>query len=115
MELVMNKKLKTKQEGVYFRARNRVERLRKYYFHVIIYFMVNTGISTYKIVRNMNNGESFEEALWDLDTFIVWIIWGIILLINTFAVFGIPFLLGKNWEEEKIKKYMEADQSKDWR
>lgn len=98
-------------DGLYFRARHRIERLRKFYFHLIIYFIVNIIISGFKINRNLNRGESFSEALWDLDTFIVWIIWGIIIVIQTISVFGLPYILGRNWEEEKIKQFMDEEKS----
>ncbi|MDT0559157.1 2TM domain-containing protein [Ichthyenterobacterium sp. W332] len=111
MELTMKMNEKYKDDGLYFRARHRAERLRKFYFHCIIFLIVNVVISLFKVNRNVNNGESFSDAVWDLDTFIVWIIWGIVLLIQTISVFGLPFILGKNWEEDKLKQFMDEDES----
>jgi hypothetical protein len=31
------------------------------------------------------------------------------LAIHAFSVFGLPLILGDNWEEEKIKQYMEDE------
>ena len=61
----------------------------------------------------MNNGETFNEAFFDLSTFILWLLWGIGLALHAFSVFGLPFLLGKNWEEEKIKSFMDDELKKD--
>lgn len=105
---------KQDRENNYLRAKARVDRIRGFYTHLIVYVLVNIGISTFKVIRNLNNGESFEEAFFDLSTFIIWMLWGIGLALHAFSLYGIPMLLGKNWEEEKIKKYMNEDQSKNW-
>ncbi|WP_353779407.1 2TM domain-containing protein [Winogradskyella sp. 3972H.M.0a.05] len=112
---MMNTKESYRDEGIYFRARHRVERVRKYYTHLIIFLVVNIIISTGKVIRNLNNGETFEEAFFDFNTFSVWIVWGLIIIIHTIAVFGFPLILGKNWEERKLKQFMDEDQSKDWK
>jgi len=105
---------KNHKENTYLRAKARVDRIRGFYSHLIVYVLVNTGISTFKIIRNINNGETFEEAFFDTSTFILWMLWGIGMALHAFSLFGIPLLLGKNWEEEKIKKYMNEDQSTNW-
>ncbi len=96
-------------EGAYLKAMNKVDRLRGFYWHLIVYLIVNTGITVLKITRNIGNGESFNEAFFDLGTFIVWLFWGIGLALHAFSVFGLPYLLGKNWEENKIKEFMEEE------
>ena len=52
----------------YLKARQRVEKLKAFYTHLTIYIVVNTVISTLKIIRNLRNGESFEEAFFELST-----------------------------------------------
>ncbi|MBT8267543.1 MAG: 2TM domain-containing protein [Bacteroidia bacterium] len=105
----------TKIEDKYLKAKTQVDRLRGFYIHVIIYVVVNIVITSLKINRNLNNGESFEQALFDAGTFIVWGLWGIGLGLHAFSVFGLPLILGKNWEEEKIKEFMNEEQSQDWK
>lgn len=102
--------LHTDDQGVYFRARHRVERLKKYYSHLLIYMIINLIVASYKIARNMNNGETFSEAFFDLNTFTLSIIWGIILFIHTISVFGLFNVLGKDWEERKLREFMNNDQ-----
>lgn len=98
----------------YHRAKSRVDRLRRFYTHALVYVVVNLMISGLKIGRNLRNGESFEEAFFDMSHYILWIFWGIALAIHAFSVFGLPLLLGSNWEEEKIEEYMKHDQQDRW-
>ncbi len=91
----------------YLRAKERVDRIRGFYSHLLTYLIVNISISTYKIIRNLKNGETFEDAFFDFSTYLVWIAWGIGLVLHVFAVFG-P---GKHWEEKKIKQFMEEEQN----
>ncbi|MGG8495136.1 2TM domain-containing protein [Tenacibaculum sp. TC6] len=95
------------QEQKYLRAKKRVDEIKRYYIHLAVYIAVNLFISIKKIVRNMNGGETFEEALLDFNTFSLWIFWGIGIVFHTFRVFGFDFFMGKNWEERKIKEFME--------
>lgn len=98
----------------YNKAKQRVDCLRKFYSHLTIYLVVNILISSLKVYRNLSHGESFEEAFFDFSTYVVWLFWGIGLVIHAFSVFGLPMILGRNWEEEKIKKYMEDNDRNRW-
>ena len=98
------------KESAFYRAQHRVDRLRGFYNHLAVYLLINIGITTYKIIRNVLHGETINEAFFDLGTFIVWGLWGIGLAIHAFSVFGLPFLFGKNWEEEKIKQFIEEEE-----
>lgn len=95
----------------YLQAKSRVEKLRAFYTHLTVYILINTTISTFKIIRNFNSGESFEDAFFNLNTSGVWLFWGIGLAIHAFSVFGLPLILGHNWEEEKIKQFMEEEKN----
>jgi len=97
------------KERKYLKAKERVEKLRKFYKHLVVYIVVNGAIYTLKIIRNLRRGESLEEAIFDFSISGIWLIWGIVLAIHAFTVFGLPSILGNNWEEEKIKKFMEED------
>ncbi len=98
------------KERAYLNAQNRVEKLRNFYIHLAVYLVINGVISTAKIVRNMQNGESFQEAFFDWGAFGLWTLWGIGLAIHAFSVFVLPSILGHNWEEEKIKQFMEEEE-----
>ena len=62
----------------------------------------------------MHNGETFNEAFFDFGTFAVWIFWGIGIFFHTMGMFGKNLIFGKEWEERKIKEYMQKD-SQDYR
>ena len=99
----------TGTDAKYRRAAERVDRLRGFYNHLIVYVVVNMSISIFKVVRNVENGESYAEAIFDLNTFIVWLFWGIALALHAFSVFGLPMILGKDWEVRKIDEFMKKD------
>ena len=88
------------KEDNYLLAKKRVKKLKGFYIHFAVYIVVNTFISANIIISNIyENGGTFNEAFWNFGTF----------AIHAFNVFGLPFLFGKDWEERKIKKYMEED------
>lgn len=94
----------------YERAKKKVENIRGFYIHLIVYFIANVVIDVVKITRNLRNGETFQEAFFDFGTIAIWLFWGVGILFHAFAVFGFDYFLGKNWESRKIKKYMEEDE-----
>ena len=106
--------MKPREKGsAYLRAKSRVDKVRGFYTHLFVYIAVNIGVSTFKIIRNMNYGESFEQALFDFGTIALWLLWGIGLFLHAFNVYGLPKLLGRNWEEDKIQEFMDQeDQNK---
>ncbi len=87
----------------------RVDKLRGFYNHLIVYVIVNSVISIYKVLNSVWNGETYAEAIFDLNTVIVWLFWGIGLALHAFSVFGLPMILGKDWEERKIEELMNKD------
>jgi hypothetical protein len=97
------------KEHAYLKAKTRVEKLKAFYKHLTVYVVVNGAIYAFKIIRNLRRGESFEDAFFDFSISGIWLIWGIVLAIHAFSVFGLPLILVDNWEEEKIKQYMEDE------
>ena len=93
------------------RAKKRVEKLKGFYIHLTVYILVNTFISTMKIIRNIGEGESFNEAFWDFGTFAVWFFWGIGLFFHGLKVFSYNPFFGKDWEKRQIQKYMDKDKN----
>ncbi|QMU63989.1 MAG: hypothetical protein GKR88_06550 [Flavobacteriaceae bacterium] len=100
------------EEKRYIRARKRVEELKKYYKHLTAYVIVNTLLSAYRIVNDIRDGTTFEEAFFDSGNFSLWLWWGIGLAFHAYHAFGANLLfMNKDWEDRKIKKYMD-DQRK---
>ena len=92
-----------------FRAQRRIEELKGFYVHCIVYIGVNLFISINKIVHNVQDGETFWEAFWDFGTFAVWLFWGIGLVFHAIKTFNYNPFFSKEWEERQIKKFMEGD------
>jgi len=93
----------------YKNAKNRVEQLRKFYSHLTVYLVVNIAIFSFKIVKNLGHGVSFEDAFFNLRYSGIWLFWGIGLALHAFSVFGLPLIIGYDWEEKKIKQFMDEE------
>lgn len=89
------------KEEAYLRAQKKVKSLMGFYWHLASYVIVNLFI----IILIVSNG----GKLFSFGTFATAIFWGIGLFFHFLGVFGPDFLFGKNWEERKIKKFMEKD------
>ncbi len=101
--------MNTSIEEKRMRAKQRIEELKGFYIHLVVYVLVNLFITVSKLVANFNNGENFGEAFWDFGTFAVWIFWGIGLMFHAIKVFSLNPFFGRDWEERQIQKYMEED------
>lgn len=91
------------------RAKKRVEELKGFYIHLTVYIAVNIFITIAKIVKNLQDGETINEAFWDFGTFATWFFWGIGLVFHAAKVLSFNPFFSKDWEERQIQKYMEED------
>ncbi|RZS93341.1 2TM domain-containing protein [Aquimarina brevivitae] len=92
------------EEKRYQRAKERVDDLKKFYNNLISYVIFITFLA---FVNYYTNGMSWDGYLWFL-----WAAfgWGIGLAFHAAKVFRINPVYDKNWEEKKIKKYMEEEE-----
>ncbi|MEM9679269.1 MAG: 2TM domain-containing protein [Bacteroidota bacterium] len=97
------------RQSKFLRAKNRVEKLKKFYRHLGIYVLINLGISVYKLIAYTNKGRAFDDAILDIDIYVSWIVWGLIVLIHAFTVFISPLIFGYDWEERKIEQLMNEE------
>ncbi|SFZ92615.1 2TM domain-containing protein [Flaviramulus basaltis] len=88
----------------YTRAAKRVKRIRGFYTHALVYIVINILIVTINI-QNLAPNESYFQ--WH--NFITLIGWGVGLLAHGLSVFAPNIILGKDWEERKIKELMNND------
>ena len=82
------------------RAQARVEELRGFYIHGFMYVLVNAAL----LGINLVTSSGYLWFLW------VTIGWGVGLASHAFVVFGVAGLLGKQWEDRKIREIMERDE-----
>lgn len=91
------------------RAKKRVEELKGFYIHLMVYVLVNIMISTVIVVSRVYNGESIMRALWDFGTVSTWLFWGIGVFFHGLKVFSYNPFFNKEWEQRQIQKYLEED------
>lgn len=90
----------------YIRAKERVDKLRKFYGNLTSYILV---ISLLAIINYWTNEWRYAWFLWAA------LGWGIGLLFHAISTFGLSPFLGKDWEERKIREFMQDDeQQKRW-
>jgi hypothetical protein len=87
------------EQTAYQRAHQRVQELKSFYSHIIVYIIGNLGLFLINILTTPGN-------LW-----FVWALlgWGIGLGLHAFWVFGGDRLFGKDWEDRQIRKIMEKE------
>lgn len=85
----------------YQEAKKQVEEIKGFYFHLISYLLVNAVL----LIINLLTSPEYLWFIWPI------IGWGVGLIIHAFSVFG--GLLGKSWEERKIKEIMDREKRKE--
>lgn len=100
------------REQQYIIARKKVERIGKFYKHLSIYIAVNIFLSVIFIFNDIRGGDTFEEAVFDYHNYKIWIYWGLGVVFQALNTFGLPFLLGKNWEQRKLQQYLKEEENK---
>lgn len=91
------------------RAKNKVEKLKRFYSHLTVYLIVNVFIMGIHLRNNLDSWDSFTTELSNFGTWSTWLVWGVILAIHAFSVFVFPAVLGYDWEERKIKELMDEE------
>jgi hypothetical protein len=90
----------------YIKAKNRVEKLKAFYNHLVIYIIVNLIITGFKVSNNLDSWAAFTNELFSIDVLSVWAVWGLVLLIH-----AISLVFGQGWEERKIEELMNKELS----
>ena len=97
------------EEQKYIRAKKRVKSIKGFYGHLVAYLGVNIFLILLRVIS-----DSGLEELWEWQTYNTAIFWGIGLGFHALKVFGMGFILGKNWEERKINEIMDKDKREFW-
>ncbi len=91
-------------------AYKRVKRIKGFYFHLMVYLIFNGFI----IIANSNESIPGNHIFWSWENFSTALFWGIGLLAHGLSVFGRNIFFGQNWEEKKIKEFMDKENKKTW-
>ena len=97
------------EESQYQQALVRVKKIKGIYTHLVLYVIVNLMIVILNI-QDLDQGESYFQ--WR--NFTTLFFWGIGLLAHALSTFMPNFIFGKNWEDKKIKEFMEKEKSEKW-
>lgn len=89
------------EEERYFKARKRVEEIKGFYGNLIAYIVVNIGF----VVLNLLTSPKHLWFYWPM------IGWGIGVAIHGMKVFNCLPFIGKDWEEQKIKEFMDKEKA----
>ena len=100
---------KFQPEDKYADAQRKVKRLKGFYTHLIVYIVINIMI-VFINSRDLDAGESY----FKIENFFTAFFWGIGLLAHALSTFMPNFIFGRNWEEKKIKEFMEKEKSEKW-
>ena len=98
--------MSTQDEIKYQEALKRVKKIKGFYTHAIVYVFVNIMI-VFLNVKNLDPGESY----FQFKNFMTACFWGIGLLAHGLSVFVPNWIMGQNWEERKIKEFMEKEKN----
>ncbi len=85
-------------------AAKRVKQLKGFYFHLLIFLIINIIIAIMNY-RSLEVGESYFQ--WH--NFFTFSIWGLFLVSHAASVFLPNIIFGKGWEARRIKKYIEQE------
>ncbi|MCP4571782.1 MAG: 2TM domain-containing protein [bacterium] len=90
-------------QAKYERARKKVEEIRGFYYHLLVYVLVNVLLFLTNILTSRGDWWFY----WPLFG------WGIGIAVHAFSIFAGSGLWGRDWEERKIKQLMEKDRQQD--
>ncbi|QDO94345.1 2TM domain-containing protein [Formosa sediminum] len=93
----------------YERAKKQVRRVSGFYRHALVYAVINIIIAIVN-TQHLEAGESYFQ--WQ--NFTTLFFWGIGLVAHGASVFLPTLVIGKNWEDEKIKELMEKEKNHKW-
>ncbi|WP_379967343.1 2TM domain-containing protein [Epilithonimonas sp. UC225_85] len=85
-------------------AREKVNRIKYLYFHILAYVIIDLGLLIMRYVQS----DSWEDFL-SLDHFMTLFIWTLVLSIHLICVFALPLIFGEKWEEKKIQKILNKE------
>lgn len=84
-------------DPAYEEARKRVREVKGFYTNLFTYIIVNVFLAIINLITS-------PTRLW-----FIWvvIVWGIGIAYQAYSVFGKNRMFGAEWEEKKIKEYMD--------
>jgi hypothetical protein len=94
----------------YQEALKRVKKVKGFYTHLVVFIVINIMI----LIVNYQELE-VNESFFRFKTFSTFLCWGVGLFAHGLSVFLPTIILGKDWEEKKIKELMEKEKYNQWK
>lgn len=91
---------KYQEEERYFKAQKRVEAIKGFYGNLTAFIVVNIGLLVVSFLPYPEHIWVFWPMLW----------WGIGVVFHGLKVFNYMTFLGKDWEEKKIKEFIDKEE-----
>lgn len=88
------------EEERYYKAKKRVEEIKGFYGNLTAYIFVNIGFLVINLLTSPNHLWFYWPMLG----------WGIGVVIHGMKVFNYLPFMDKDWEEKKIKEFMEQEE-----
>jgi hypothetical protein len=115
MELNINN-MKDNESTRYERAKKRVDCIKGFYNHLVVYLIVNSAIILIRLeiipIIYINSKETDFQNWLDWNTYGIALFWGVGVLIHAIWAFKNKITLFRNWEEKQIQKYLEKEEKK---
>ncbi len=96
-------------EERYIQAKKKIKEIKGFYWHLFWYLAVNLFLTFGGTIFNLFNGGTVDIDDFHFGTFSVWFFWGIGLAAHWLNVFGKNIFFSKDWEDRKIKEFMDKD------
>ena len=93
----------------YQEAIKRIKKIKGFYTHLAVYVVINIMI----IIVNIQSLDANETYL-QKENFFTAFFWGIGLAAHASSTFLPNWFLGKDWEQKKIKEFMEKEKNNKW-
>ncbi len=90
---------KYQNEERYFKAKKQVEEIKGFYGNLTAYIVINI----FFLILNLRTSPEHLWFFWPM------LGWGIGVIFHGFKAFNYTPFLGKNWEDRKIKEFMNED------
>ncbi|WP_230392490.1 2TM domain-containing protein [Flavobacterium sp. LC2016-01] len=86
-------------EDRYYLAKKKVENIKGFYGNLTAFISVNIILIVINLMTSPNHLWFYWPLMW----------WGVGVLFHGLKVFEVFPVLGKDWEEKKIKEFMEKE------
>ncbi|KAF2509341.1 2TM domain-containing protein [Flavobacterium sp. P21] len=86
-------------EDKYYLAKKKVENIKGFYGNLTAFILVNIILIVINLMTSPNHLWFYWPLLW----------WGVGVVFHGLKVFEVFPVLGKDWEEKKIKEFMEKE------